>query len=188
MPGGIPSWAWVTGLTAGAVVAVAALAVQADHGTQPHTTAASHASASASPSPHPTATKTAPPTVPDGSGTGRRIVYALKQHRVWLVDASDKATRTFTVWPGTVDPAVGKYAVGTRTDATTGSDGVKIAHVMYFGVGASGVNFAFSNALDGSSPPPAAAGTQTGGIRMKVADGSAVWTFGTAGTAVVVVA
>ncbi|MFF7330936.1 hypothetical protein [Streptomyces sp. NPDC008150] len=188
MPGGIPSWAWVTGLTAGAVVAVAALAVQADHGTQPHTTAASHASASASPSPHPTATKTAPPAVPDGSGTGRRIVYALKQHRVWLVDASDKATRTFTVWPGTVDPAVGKYAVGKHgTGTITGSDGVQIEHVLYFGV-ASGVNVAFSNAVDGSSPPPAAAGAQTGGIRMKVADGTAMWTFGTAGTPVVVVA
>jgi hypothetical protein len=125
--------------------------------------------------------------VPGNSGTGRRVVYAVKDHRVWLVGTDGKVSRTFTVWPGTVDPATGTYAVGTRTPATTGSDGVRIAHVEYFGV-AAGVNFAFSNAVDGTSPPPAASGTQTGGIRMKVADGTALWSFGTTGTAVVVVA
>jgi hypothetical protein len=40
--------------------------------------------------------------------------------------------------------------------------------------------------VDGSSPPPAS-GTRTGGIRMRTADGSALWTFGSVGTTVVVV-
>ncbi|WP_329411038.1 hypothetical protein OG802_15375 [Streptomyces sp. NBC_00704] len=187
----LPSWAWVTGLTAGAIAAVVALTAQAQNG--PHPTASAvkspkaPASASAKPSgaPKPSAPAQAAP-VPDRSGTGRRVVYSLGQHRVWLVDADDTARRTFTVWPGTVNPAVGAYTVSVRKDAVTGSDGVAIEHVVYFSA-ASGVNIAFSNAVDGSSPPPAAAGAQTGGIRMPKADGAALWAFGETGTKVRVV-
>ncbi|MFD9002067.1 hypothetical protein ACFV0T_14005 [Streptomyces sp. NPDC059582] len=179
----LPSWAWVTGLTAGAIAVVTVLAVQADQGSRPTASASPRPSVSASAHPTPRPTKTA--AVPDGSGTGRRIVYSLGQRRVWLVDASDATRRTFTVWPGTVSPAAGKYTVSTRKDATTGSDGVQIEHIMYFAA-ASGVNIAFSNAVDGSSPPPAS-GARTGGIRMPKADGAALWAFGATGTKVTVV-
>ncbi|MEU1478230.1 hypothetical protein [Streptomyces sp. NPDC005760] len=176
---------WVTGLTVGAVAAVVVLAVQADKGTKPSAAVTTRPSVSASPSasarPEPSAT-----AVPDSSGTGRRIVYSLGEKRVWLIDASEAARRTFAVWPGTVDPAPGNYSVSLRRgDPTTGSDGVKIEHIVYF-TAVDGVNVAFSNAVDGSSPPPAN-GTRTGGIRMKTADGSALWTFGETGTKVVVV-
>lgn len=175
---------WVTGLTVGAVAAVVVLAVQADKGAKPRAVAA-RPSASASAHPKPAPSKS-PAAVPDGSGTGRRIVYSLGQKTVWLVDASDAPRRTVAVWPGTVSPDPGTYTVGARTEGPiTGSDGVKIEHIVYFTV-RSGSNVAFSNAVDGSSPPPAS-GTQTGGIRMRAADGSAVWTFGTAGTKVTVV-
>lgn len=175
---------WVTGLTAGAVAAVVALAVQADKGTKPHAVAVrSSASASPGASAAPTPSATA---VPDGSGTGRRVVYSLGEKRVWLIDASGAARRTFAVWPGTVSPDPGTYTIGTRREGTiTGSDGVQIEHVMYFAL-KSGVNIAFSNAVDGSSPPPPS-GTATGGVRMQKADGSALWTFGAAATTVVVV-
>lgn len=175
---------WVTALTVGAVAAVVVLAVQADKGPKPGSVAARP---SASASAHATPRKsTAPAAVPAGSGTGRRIVYSLGHKTVWLVDASDAARRTVSVWPGTVAPDPGTYTVGTRTrGAITGSDGVKIEHVVYFTM-KSGVNIAFSNAVDGSSPPPAS-GTQTGGVRMGKADGAALWTFGAAGTKVVVV-
>ncbi|MER6984305.1 L,D-transpeptidase [Streptomyces carpinensis] len=188
MPARIPSWAWVSGLTAGAVAVVAVLAVQADQGPHPTATAA-HPRTSASAGPHhPTASPkhTAPPAVPAASGTGRRIVYALAHKRVWLVDASDKPTRTFPVWPGTVSPDPGAYAISQRVPATTGSDGVRIEHITYF-AGKSGIFIAFSNAVDGSSPPPAASGAKTGGIRMAKADGTALWAFAAKGTRVVVV-
>ncbi|WP_375138052.1 hypothetical protein [Streptomyces sp. Act143] len=176
---------WVTGLTVGAIAVVAALAVQADKGAKPEATATRPtASASARPSAGPT--KPAATAVPDGSGTGRRIVYSLGEKRVWLVDASDAPRRTFTVWPGTVSPDPGTYKVDVRRDATTGSDGVKIEHIVYF-ASKSGLSIAFSNAVDGSSPPAVASGTRTSGIRTKKADGSALWTFGETGTAVVVV-
>ncbi|MFI8189726.1 hypothetical protein ACIF8T_13140 [Streptomyces sp. NPDC085946] len=185
MPARIPSSAWVTGLTVGAIAAVSVLAVQADRG--PHPTAATdRPSATASADPKPAPTRTAPAVVPDDSGTGRRIVYSLSQKRVWLVDASDATRRTFAVWPGTVGPDPGSYTVGDRNEATTGSDGVAVEHIVYFAV-ESGISIAFSNAVDGSSPPPPAPGKETGGIRMRKADGTALWAFGTAGTTVVVV-
>jgi hypothetical protein len=84
-----------------------------------------------------------------------------------------------------VSPDPGKYTVSVRKDATTGSDGVQIENIVYFAT-KSGLNIAFSNAVDGSSPPPAA-GKQTGGVRMGKADGAALWTFGTTSTKVVVV-
>ncbi|MFF0789378.1 hypothetical protein [Streptomyces spiralis] len=187
MPARIPSWAWVSGLTAGAVAAVAVLAVQADRGPHPVATAA-HPRASASAGAHHSAAPpehTASPAVPASSGTGRRVVYSLGQKRVWLVDASDKPTRTFPVWPGTVSPDPGAYAISQRVAATTGSDGVRIEHITYF-AGKSGVFIAFSNAVDGSSPPPAASGAKTGGIRTAKADGAALWAFASKGTRVVV--
>ncbi|CAM5544595.1 hypothetical protein [Streptomyces fumanus] len=188
MPARLPSWAWVTGLTAGALVVVTALAVQAEQG--PHPTAAvqarpsASATADAKPTPKPSASAT--PAVPDGSGTGRRIVYALGDKRVWLVDASDATRRSFTVWPGTVSPDPGSYTVGTRTEATTGSDGVEVEHIVYFAL-ADGISVGFSNAVDGSSPPPPASGVKTGGIRVHKADGEALWAFATAGTTVSVI-
>ncbi len=90
--------------------------------------------------------------MPDGSGTGRRIVYSLAQRRVWLVDTGEAVRRTFAVWPGTVSPAPGRYAVSTTVPSTTGTDGTKVENIVYFTV-ASGVNIAFSNAQDGSSAP-----------------------------------
>jgi hypothetical protein len=63
---------------------------------------------------------------------------------------------------------------------------VPIEHIAYF-AGKSGVFIAFSNAVDGSSPPPAAAGARTGGIRMAKADGTALWAFAVKATRVVVV-
>ncbi|MGW7422234.1 hypothetical protein ACWGJB_19570 [Streptomyces sp. NPDC054813] len=174
----LPSWVWVTGLTAGATVAVVFLALQADKGPHP-TAAAVRPSASASAGAHPSASPkpTKAPAVPAASGTGRRIVYSLGDKRVWTVGASDKATRTFTVWPGTVSPDPGTYTISKTLSATTGSDGVQIEHILYF-ASKSGLSIAFSNAVDGSSPPPAA-GKQTSGIRMHKADGAALWTFGT---------
>ncbi|MEU8749839.1 hypothetical protein [Streptomyces chartreusis] len=176
---------WVTGLTVGAIAAVTALAVQAEKG--PHPTAAKarpSASAAAGATPAPTKSP-APAVVPDDSGTGRRVVYSLGKKRVWLVDASDASRRTFAVWPGTVSPDPGTYAVSSRSMATTGSDGVQIENIIYFAA-KSGISIAFSNAVDGSSPPPAG-DKQTGGVRMRAADGAALWKFGEAGTSVVVV-
>ncbi|WP_437045333.1 hypothetical protein [Streptomyces sp. enrichment culture] len=185
VPARLPSWAWVTGLTVGAIAAVTVLAVQADQAPRPAPAAAARPSAPAARA-HPTPTAPATPAVPEDSGTGRRIVYSVGQKRVWLVDASDATRRSFTVWPGTVSPDPGTYTIGGRTESTTGSDGVEVEHIVYFAI-QDGITVGFSNAVDGSSPPPAAAGAKTGGIRLHKADGAAVWAFATPGTEVRVV-
>ncbi|MFY4719900.1 L,D-transpeptidase [Streptomyces sp. LaBMicrA B280] len=183
----LPSWAWVSGLTVGATVAVVALAVQAEHG--PHPTAASvKPSTSASAATHGSAKPkppAGPPALPPDSGDGRRIVYSPAAKRLWLVDATGKEIKTFEVWPGTVTLPPGRYSIINRTQSKTGSDGVPIEHIMYVAM-VDGVNIAFSNALDGASPPPAE-GKKLGGIRMRKQDGAALWAFGDLGTKVAVV-
>ncbi|MFI1165791.1 hypothetical protein ACH4UM_19790 [Streptomyces sp. NPDC020801] len=188
MPARIPSWAWVSGLTVGAVAAVAVLAVQADQGPHPTATAAHTKTSAPAGAHHSAAPKkpAAPAVLPSASGTGRRIVYALGKKRVWLVDERNEPTRTFPVWPGTVSPDPGTYTISQRVPATKGSDGVQIEHILYF-AGKSGVFIAFSNAVDGSSPPPVASGAKTGGIRTGKDDGAALWAFGEPRTKVDVV-
>ncbi|MYU20408.1 hypothetical protein GTY84_00735 [Streptomyces sp. SID8352] len=187
VPARLPSWAWVSGLTVGAVAAVGFLAVKADQGPHPAAPVAKPRPA-ASAGAHPAPKETAPPPAPDGSGSGRRIVYSLGQDRVWLIDASDTPRHSFAVWPGTVDPGPGTYRISTRREEpTTGSDGVRIEQILYFAQ-RNGVWVAFSNAVDGSSPPPSAEGRTTGGIRLPKKAGDALWSFGTQGTTVMVVA
>lgn len=177
----------VAGLTAAAVAAVGFLAYQASANV-PSTRESPKPKASISASPgssaKPEDTKE-PLAVPADSGTGARVVYALRDRRVWLVDAKGEPMRTFRVMPSTVSPLPGTYKVTSRSGSVPGSDGVQIEHVVRFAT-VDEVSVGFSAAQDGSmaSPDPT---MKTGGVRMKRADGNAVWTFATVGAKVVVV-
>ncbi len=127
-----------------------------------------------------------PEAVPQGSGAGMRVVYALAQKRVWLVGADEKASHTFEVSPSTVSPPPGTYKVTSRTLNVTGSDGTPIEHVVIFHRDAAGIVFGFSAAVDGRPPNPTP-GKKTGGIRENPADGLAMWQFAVSNTKVVVV-
>ncbi|MER6120526.1 hypothetical protein [Streptomyces sp. NPDC001743] len=174
-------------LTAAAVAAVGFLAYQAsanvpdDLGARPKASSSAPApGGSARPKP-----KKNPLAVPAASGTGPRVVYALGDRRVWLVDAQNKSTRTFKVMPSAVSALPGTYRVTSRSGRVTGSDGVPIEHVVRFASN-DDVAIGFSAAQDGSmeSPDPT---LKAGGVRMSRADGDAVWTFATVGAKVVVV-
>ncbi|MFI1222808.1 MULTISPECIES: hypothetical protein [unclassified Streptomyces] len=176
----------MAGLTAAAVAAVAFLAYQAS-ANAPDSVASTpgpktSASAKPSASPKPPAD---PLAVPAASGKGERVVYALKDRRVWLVDEKNKAIRTFTVMPSPVGPPPGVHQVTSRSGTVQGSDGVPIEHVVRF-ANVDDVAIGFSAAQDGSmaSPDPT---SKTGGVRMKRADGNALWRFATVGAKVVVV-
>lgn len=180
----------VAALTAAAVAAVAFLAYQAsanvpdDLAAKPK--ASSSASASAPAGGHGEAKpKKDPLAVPAGSGSGMRVVYALKDRRVWLVDAKGKASRTFKVMPSSVSAAPGSYAVTSRTGSVQGSDGVPIEHVVRFAT-VNDVTIGFSAAQDGSMDEPDPT-VKAGGVRMSRADGAAVWRFATVNVKVVVV-
>ncbi|MEU9094649.1 hypothetical protein ACIOEW_11605 [Streptomyces sp. NPDC087901] len=177
----------VAALTAAAVAVVGFLAYQASANVPDNLGVTPKASSSASATgghAKPKATKD-PLAVPAASGTGVRVVYALGDRRVWLVNAKNKSTRTFKVMPSAVSALPGTYRVSSRSGSVTGSDGVPIEHVVRFATN-NDVAIGFSAAQDGTmeSPDPT---LKAGGVRMSREDGNAVWTFATVGVKVVVV-
>ncbi|MEV5968731.1 hypothetical protein [Streptomyces sp. NPDC051921] len=187
---GRSSSGFVAGLTAAALAAVGFLAYQASASApSPAELAAKPTTPSTAPSvaasERPTPAKD-PMALPADSGTGERVVYGLADRRVWLVSAKNQVTHTFSVMPSTVSPPPGAYAVTSRSGAVRGSDGVQIEHVVRFAT-VQDVSVGFSAAVDGSTPSPDPS-RKTGGIRMKRADGDALWKFAVIGAKVVVVA
>lgn len=176
----------VAGLTAAAIGTVGFLAYQAQAtvpaglGDRPSANGSPGAPATKAPRDrrHPTA-------LPDGSGKGERVVYSVDDDRVWLVSAGNRVENTFKVAPGSVDPRPGSYAVTSRSNAVTGTDGVPVEHVVRF-ASVGGVVIGFSAAVDGSSPTPDPE-VKTGGIRESRADGDTMWMFATIGQKVVVI-
>ncbi|MGK4581275.1 L,D-transpeptidase [Kitasatospora sp. HPMI-4] len=188
----------VTGLTVGALAVVGLLAFQADGAqtralaAKPSAGAGTATGSTASPSP---GASQAPPQLPAASGTGLRVVYSLGSRTVWLVDPkkTPPVQAAFRVTPGTADPTAGNYTVYSRTVTTTGTDGLRIEHVVRFAQ-QNGTVFGFSAAVDTPSASPAPTPSEadptrpkTGGIRSTRADGQTLWDFAPTGTRVVVV-
>ncbi|RNL72383.1 hypothetical protein EBF04_18000 [Streptomyces sp. I6] len=175
----------MAGLTAAALAVVAFLAYQASANVPESLEKPAAAAPSALPSEAAAEDPREDPlAVPTGSGTGVRVVYSLGERRVWLV-GTDQLTQTFPVMPSTISPEPGTYEVTSRSGRIQGSDGVEIEHVVRFAT-VDDVSIGFSAAVDGSMSSPAP-GRKTGGVRMKRADGDAMWTFATIGSKVVVV-
>ncbi|MFF0446310.1 hypothetical protein ACFYT4_07815 [Streptomyces sp. NPDC004609] len=174
----------VAGLTAAALAGVCFLAYQAQAsapGAQAKPGTPSAAPSTKAPGQKPVN----PLALPQNSGRGTRVVYALDARRVWLVGGKNKVTRTFEVMPSTVSPRPGSYAVTSRSGQVPGSDGVPIEHVVRFAM-VKDVSIGFSAAMNGSmkSPDPE---KKTGGVRMTREDGDAMWRFATIGSKIVVV-
>ncbi|MDF3301122.1 hypothetical protein [Streptomyces tropicalis] len=174
----------VAALTAAAVATVGFLAYRAEATVPPGLAGKPGASAT------PVATKAPrdrqhPTALPGGSGSGERVVYSVDDDRVWLVSAGNRVENTFKVFPGTVDPVPGTYAVMSRSNAVTGTDGAPIEHVVRFAEHG-GVVIGFSAAVDGALPTPDPA-VRTGGVRESRTDGEAMWMFATVGQKVVVI-
>jgi lipoprotein-anchoring transpeptidase ErfK/SrfK len=86
-------------------------------------------------SPRPPA-PSAGPSVPAGSGTGRRIVYSDGQQRVWLVAADGRVERTYPVSGRRGVPPTGTYRVFSKSRlAYAGHDGITMAHMVRFAYG-----------------------------------------------------
>ncbi|MFD8001788.1 hypothetical protein [Streptomyces mirabilis] len=175
---------FVAGLTAAAVAVVGFLAYQASANV-PDTLGKPLAGASKVPTTKAPRDKKNPVALPTASGRGERVVYSVDDDRVWLVAANNRTERTFKVTPGTVDPAVGTYAVTSRSKAVTGSDGAQIEHVVRFAL-VDGVTIGFSSAIDGSTGSPDST-KKLGGIRETRKNGTAMWNFATIGVKVVVI-
>ncbi|MGW7609411.1 hypothetical protein ACWGKW_19475 [Streptomyces sp. NPDC054766] len=175
----------VAGLTVAAIAAVGFLAFQASANVPDSLGKPSKTVSTTPTAPKAPHGKKDPAALPAPSGAGVRVVYSTGGDRVWLVGAGNKVRRTFKVTPGTVDPAVGTYAVTSRTGAASGSDGTQIEHVVRFTL-VNGIAIGFSAAVNGSTDAPDPE-KKLGGIRASRADGDAMWAFATVGAKVVVV-
>ncbi len=179
------SSAIVAGLTAAALLTVGVLGYQASANAR----AAAHTARTdtARTALQADRDKDSPGALPEGSGQGSRVVYALGVDRVWLVEKGGKIRRTFPVDPSTVDPEPGTYRVTSRSRSIMGSDGIPVEHVVRFASN-NGTAIGFSAAVDGSAAAPTPdPELPTGGIRETRADGEAMWRFAVIGRKVVVV-
>ncbi|KOU57959.1 hypothetical protein ADK57_37320 [Streptomyces sp. MMG1533] len=174
----------VAGLTAAALATVGFLAYRAS-ASVPADLAGAHTGSPAAAASKTPRDRTNPAALPGGSGAGQRVVYSLNENRVWLVGPRNKVHRTFKVSPGTVDPAPGTYAVTSRSNKVTGTDGTPVEHVVRF-TNVKGVPVGFSAAVDASAPAPKPT-AKAGGVRESRADGDAMWQFATIGEKVVVI-
>ncbi|MEU7558880.1 hypothetical protein [Streptomyces eurythermus] len=180
------SSAIVAGLTAAALGTVGFLALRAQATVPAALRDGPAASASAAAKAKAPRDRQHPAALPDGSGTGERVVYSVDDDRVWLVAPGNRVRRTFTVRPGSVDPAPGTYWVTSRSHTATGTDGLPVEHVVRF-TSVDGVVIGFSAAVHGGAAPAADPNVKTGGIRESRADGDALWQFATIGVPVVVI-
>ncbi|HKY16174.1 MAG TPA: L,D-transpeptidase [Microthrixaceae bacterium] len=76
------------------------------------------------------------PPPPAGSGSGRRIVYAVRAQRVWLIDEAEKVVRTYRVSGRAGTPRPGNYRVDSKS-AMSSSGSVRMRHMVRFARGRS---------------------------------------------------
>jgi lipoprotein-anchoring transpeptidase ErfK/SrfK len=133
-------------------------------------------------------------TLPEGSGSGKRVVFSQSRQRVWLVNGGMKVERTYLVSGSlydNLDP--GTYSVYSRSEQAWGID--DSGTMRYFVRFAQGDNAAIGFhdiPIDDGKPVQSAAQLGTplshGCIRQKRPDAIALWDFAPLGTRVVVTA
>ena len=148
-------------------------------------TADSHESRTATPTPE---------ALPEGSGSGRRVVFSEGEQRVWLVEKGGEVLRTYPV-SGSIydnlDP--GTYAVYSRSEQAWGIDdsGTMKYFVRFTQGDNAAIGFHDIPIDDGARVQTVAQlGTPLshGCIRQKRADAKALWACAPIGTKVVVTA
>ena len=158
---------------------------------------ASVASASAGSSDATTTTETvlvevAP--VPIKSGTGRRIVYANRQQRVWVINTDNEVIRTFPVSGMLGQPGNGTFSVFSKSPTSYSPEfaGVTFRFMTRFAIGRNGGNIGFHEIPIRNSKPmqtvdELGAFKGSGCLRSSTKDALFIYQWATLGTKVVVV-
>jgi lipoprotein-anchoring transpeptidase ErfK/SrfK len=158
---------------------------------------ASVASASAGSSDATTTTETvlvevAP--VPIKSGTGRRIVYANRQQRVWVINADNEVIRTFPVSGMLGQPGKGTFSVFSKSPTSYSPEfaGVTFRFMTRFAIGRNGGNIGFHEIPVRNNKPmqtvdELGAFKGSGCLRSSTQDALFIYRWATLGTKVVVV-
>jgi len=180
-------------MTLGALAGVGVLAAQAA-ATAPKISVTAKSGGSTQPSTGPSASPGASTStananaLPNGSGSGLRVVYAKGAKRVWLVSASGTIVRTMPIVPGTVSVPTGTYTVTDKRTNVTGTDNTPVQYVVLFGsVTANGTSMALGfDAVANIPGLPPAPTARTAAVRMAQADAQALFNFSSDGTDIVV--
>ena len=83
--------------------------------------------------------------VPVRSGTGRRIVYANRQQRVWVINEQNEVIRTFLVSGMLGQPGKGTFRVFSTSPTSFSPEfaGVTFRYMTRFAIGRNGGNIGF---------------------------------------------
>ena len=83
--------------------------------------------------------------VPVRSGTGRRIVYANRQQRVWVINEQNEVIRTFLVSGMLGQPGKGTFRVFSKSPTSYSPEfaGVTFRFMTRFAIGRNGGNIGF---------------------------------------------
>ena len=132
--------------------------------------------------------------VPIKSGTGRRIVYANRQQRVWVINADNKVIRTFPVSGMLGQPGQGTFSVFSKSPTSYSPEfaGVTFRFMTRFAIGRNGGNIGFHEIPTRNNKPMQTVdelGTFKGSgcLRSSTQDALFIYQWATLGTKVVVV-
>lgn len=132
--------------------------------------------------------------LPEGSGSGRRVVFDMSAQRVWLVDEGDRVRRTYLVSGSLTDNLEpGRYAVySTSRHAVGVDDSGTMQYMVRFAHGEEAAIGFHDIPVDSGELVQTRAELGTpqshGCIRQWRPDARALWYFATVGTKVVVTA
>ena len=132
--------------------------------------------------------------VPIKSGTGRRIVYANRQQRVWVINADNEVIRTFPVSGMLDQPGDGTFSVFSKSPTSYSPEfaGVTFRFMTRFAIGRNGGNIGFHEIPIRNSKPmqtvdELGAFKGSGCLRSSTQDALFIYQWATLGTKVVVV-
>ena len=132
--------------------------------------------------------------VPIKSGTGRRIVYANRQQRVWVINADNEVIRTFPVSGMLGQPGKGTFSVFGKSPTSYSPEfaGVTFRFMTRFAIGRNGGNIGFHEIPIRNNKPmqtvdELGAFKGSGCLRSSTQDALFIYQWATLGTKVVVV-
>ena len=132
--------------------------------------------------------------VPAKSGAGRRIVYANRQQRVWVINADNEVIRTFPVSGMLGQPGNGTFNVFSKSPTSYSPEfaGVTFRFMTRFAIGRNGGNIGFHEIPVRNNKPMQTVdelGTFKGSgcLRSSTQDALFIYRWATLGTKVVVV-
>jgi len=133
--------------------------------------------------------------LPEGSGTGKRVVFSESRQRVWLVNEDEQIERTYLVSGSVYDNLEpGAFNVYSRSEDAWGvDDSGSMKYFVRFTQGDTGAAIGFHDIPIKDGVPAqteAQLGTPLshGCVRQRRSDAIALWKFAPLGTSVIVTA